>query len=144
MRRSRQSPIPFVTESREGSQCPGKEEKERNKPCSDVGRPPGTPYGKPRIFEGQAMRQMPNLYTGGTLGNRVSKPWHLSLIGLLQMPSIGTLGCTLPLGPKNLKVKHQTYPHNGSTGRKRPASVSPPVTDNHQGAGAKGATGCGR
>ena len=31
------------------------------------------------------------------------------------MPSIGTLGSTLPLGPKNFKVKCQAFPHNGST-----------------------------
>ena len=62
---------------------------------------------------------------------------------LLQMPSVGTLGSTLPSGPKSLKVKHQTFPHNGSTGLKRPVPASPPVIDSHQGAGAKGATGCG-
>ena len=134
----------FYNRTREGSQGPRKGEKERDKPCPDVGWPPGNPYGKPRVFEGPGMRQMPNLYTGGTLGHRVSKPWHISLNGLLQMPSIGTLGYTLPLGPKSLKVKHKTYPCNGSTGLKRPASASPPVTDNHHGARAKGATGCGR
>ena len=62
---------------------------------------------------------------------------------LLQMPSTGTLGGTLPLGPKSLKVKHQAFRHNGS-GLKRPAPASPPVTDNHHEARAKGATGCGR
>ena len=56
------------------------------------------------------------------------------------MPSTGTLGGTLPSGPKSLKVKHQAYPHDGSRGLKRPAPASPPVTDNHHGAGAKGAT----
>ena len=30
------------------------------------------------------------------------------------MPSIGTLGSTLPLGPKSLKVKHQAFPQGGS------------------------------
>ena len=54
------------------------------------------------------------------------------------MPSTGTLGSTLPLGPKSLKVKHQAFPHNGSTGLKRSTLASLPVTDNHQGAGAKG------
>ena len=56
------------------------------------------------------------------------------------MPSTGTLGSTLPSGPKSLKVKRQAYPHDGSRGLKRPAAASPPVTDNHHGAGAKGAT----
>ena len=51
---------------------------------------------------------------------------------------------TLPLGPKSLKVKHQAFPHDGSTGLRWPTPSSPPVTDNHHGAGAKGATGCGR
>ena len=60
------------------------------------------------------------------------------------MPSIGTLGSTLPLGPKSFKVKCQTFPHDGSTGLKSPAPDSPPITDNHHGAGTKGATGCGR
>ena len=66
------------------------------------------------------------------------------LNGLLQMPSIGTLGGILPLGPKSLKVKLQAFPHDGLTGLKWPAPASLPVTDNHHGAGAKGAAGCGR
>ena len=37
------------------------------------------------------------------------------------------------------KDKYQAYPHDGSRGLKRPAPASPPVTDNHHGAGAKGA-----
>ena len=53
------------------------------------------------------------------------------------MPSTGTLGSTLPSGPKSLKVKGQAFPHNGSTGLKQPAPASLPVTDNHHGAGAK-------
>ena len=53
------------------------------------------------------------------------------------MPSTGTLGSTLPSGPKRLKVKHQAFPHDGSRGLKQPAPASPPVTDNHHGAGAK-------
>ena len=57
------------------------------------------------------------------------------------MPSTGTLGGTLPSGPKSLKVKRQAYPHDGSRGLKQPAPASPPVTDNHHGAGAKGAAG---
>ena len=47
--------------------------------------------------------------------------WHAT------MPSIGTLGSTLPLGPKSLKVKPQPFPHDGSTGLKQPAAASLPV-----------------
>ena len=36
------------------------------------------------------------------------------------MPSTGTLGGTLPLGPKSLKAKCQAFPHDGSRGLKRP------------------------
>ena len=43
------------------------------------------------------------------------------------MPSTGTLGGTLPLGPKRLKVKHQTFPHNGSTGLKQPPTLTTPI-----------------
>ena len=57
------------------------------------------------------------------------------------MPSTGTLGGTLSPGPESLKVKRQACPHDGSRGLKRPAPASPPVTDNHHGAGAKGAAG---
>ena len=53
------------------------------------------------------------------------------------MPSTGTLGGTLPSGPKSLKVKRRAYPHDGSRGLKRPAPASLLVTDNHHGAGAK-------
>ena len=60
------------------------------------------------------------------------------------MPSIGTLGGSLSLVPKSLKVKLQAFPHFGSTGLKQPAPVGPPVTDDHHGAWAKGAAGCGR
>ena len=60
------------------------------------------------------------------------------------MPSIGTLGSTLSLGPKSLKVKCQVFPHNGSTGLKWPTPANPPITDNHHRAGAKSETGCGR
>ena len=60
------------------------------------------------------------------------------------MPSVGTLGSTLPWGTKSLKVKRQAFPHNGSVELKWPAPASPAVTDNHHGAGAKGAPGCGR
>ena len=44
------------------------------------------------------------------------------------MPSIGTFGGTLPLGPKSLKVKHQAFPQDGSTELKQPALASLPVT----------------
>ena len=60
------------------------------------------------------------------------------------MPSVETLGGTLPSGHKRLKVKPQTFPHNGSTGLKQPVPPSSPVIDSHFGAGAKSATGCGR
>ena len=60
------------------------------------------------------------------------------------MPSVETFGSTLPLGPKSLKAKCSAFAHNGSAGLKRPAPARLPVTDNHRGTGAKGATGCGR
>ena len=41
------------------------------------------------------------------------------------------------MGPKSLKVKHQAFPHDGSTGLKRPAPASPPITDDHHRTGAK-------
>ena len=66
------------------------------------------------------------------------------LNGLLQMPSIGTLGGSLPLGPKSLKVKCQAFPHDSSTELKWPTPASLPVTDNHHAAEAKGVNGCGR
>ena len=53
------------------------------------------------------------------------------------------LGSILPLGSKSLKVKHQA-PHDSSIGLKWPTPASLPVTDNHYGDGAKGATRCGR
>ena len=40
------------------------------------------------------------------------------------MPSTGTLGGTLPLGPKSLKVKCQAFPHDGSRGLKRPLQAA--------------------
>ena len=36
------------------------------------------------------------------------------------MPSVRTLGDTLPSGPKSLKVKYQAFPHDGSRGLKWP------------------------
>ena len=43
------------------------------------------------------------------------------------MLSIGTFGGTLPWGPKSFKVKHQTFPWNGSTELKQPIPASLPV-----------------
>ena len=37
------------------------------------------------------------------------------------------------LGPKNLKIKCQAFPHDGSTGLKWPTLASLPVTDNYRG-----------
>ena len=48
-------------------------------------------------------------------------------------------GGILPLGPKSLKIKCEACPHDSSAGLKCPIQVNPPVTDNHHGAGAKGA-----
>ena len=53
------------------------------------------------------------------------------------MPSTGTLGDTLPLGPKSLKVKRQAFPHDGSRGLKWPAPASLPVTDTITGLGLR-------
>ena len=36
-------------------------ERGRDKECPDAGHPPGNPYDKPWVLEGQGMRQMPNL-----------------------------------------------------------------------------------
>ena len=44
------------------------------------------------------------------------------------MLSIGTFGGTLPWGPKRLKVKHQTFPWDGSTELKWTTLASLPVT----------------
>ena len=41
------------------------------------------------------------------------------------MPSIGTLGSSLPSGPKSLRVKCQAFHHDGSTGLQRPTPASP-------------------
>ena len=73
----------------------------------------------------------------------MSKPWQISLNHLLQIPSTKTLGSTLPSVPKNFKISHQAFPHDGSTRLKWPAPACPPVTGNHHGAGAKGAAGRG-
>ena len=46
----------FYKRTGEGGQGPGKREKERDKACPDAGCPPGKPYGKPQVLEGQGMR----------------------------------------------------------------------------------------
>ena len=51
----------FYNRTGEGGQGPGKGEKEKDKPCPDAGCPPGKPYSKPRVLEGQGTRQMPIL-----------------------------------------------------------------------------------
>ena len=62
------------------------------------------------------MRQMPNLDRWDIGLRSVQTMVSLQKFGgLLQMPSIGTLDGTLPSGPKSLKVKHQAFPHDGST-----------------------------
>ena len=38
--------------------------------------------------------------------------------------TVGTLGVTLPSGPRSLKIKHQAFPHNGSTRLKQPTAAS--------------------
>ena len=58
----------------EGGEGPGKGEKKRDKACPNAGYLPGKPYGKSQVLEGQGTRQMPNLLTGGTLGQRGSRP----------------------------------------------------------------------
>ena len=45
------------------------------------------------------------------------------------MSSVGTLGGTLPWGPKSLKVNCQDFPHDGSTELKQPTPASSPGTD---------------
>ena len=57
---------------------------------------------------------------------------------------IGQHSAQEPQGPKSLKVKHQAFPHDSSTGLKQPTLASPPVTDNHHRAVGKDAIGCGR
>lgn len=71
------------------------------------------------------------------------KLWQASYHGLLQIPSIRTLGGTLPLGPKNPKIKCQDLPCDGPVRMKQPTPASPPVTDNLRRIGIKSATGCG-
>ena len=56
----------FYNRTGKGGQGLGKGKKERDKACPDAGHPPGKPYGKPQILEGQDTRQMPNLQTGRT------------------------------------------------------------------------------
>ena len=51
----------FYNRTGKGVQDPGKGEKERDKACPDAGHPPGKPYGKPQVPEGQGTRQMHSL-----------------------------------------------------------------------------------
>ena len=130
----------FYNRTGEGGQGPGKGEKERDKACPDAGRPPGNPHSKLRVLEGQGKclicrqtgywaKECPNRDKSKTAGYICHQLGHWA---------------TLHWGPKSLKVKRQAFSHSGSTGLKWPTPASPPVTDNHHGAGAKGATGCGR
>ena len=48
------------------------------------------------------------------------------------------------LGAQEPQDQVPSLPSDGSKGLKQPAPASPPVTDNHHGTRAKGATGCGR
>ena len=48
----------FYNRMREGGQCPGKGEKQRDKACPVAGHPPRKAYG---FLEGQGMMKMPNL-----------------------------------------------------------------------------------
>ena len=48
------------------------------------------------------------------------------------------------LGTQEPQGQGPSLSHDGSIGLQWPAPASPPVTDNHHGAGAKGETGCGR
>ena len=63
----------FYNRTGDGEQAPGKGKKERDKACPDAGCPPGKLHGRPQVLEGQGTRQIPNLQTGGTLGQTVSK-----------------------------------------------------------------------
>ena len=47
--------------NREGSQGTGEGEMGWDKSRLDAGCPPGKPYGKPWVLEGQGSRQVPNL-----------------------------------------------------------------------------------
>lgn len=58
------------------------------------------------------------------------KLWQASYHSLLQIPSIRTLGGTLPLGPRTPKIKCQALPCDGPVRLKEPTPASPPVTDN--------------
>ena len=84
---------------------------------------------------------MPNLYTGGTLGQRV--PNKSPKMTCYKCHQLGHWMALCPQDP-SLKVKCQVFPHDGLTGLKWPTPASPPVTDNHLGAETKGAARCGR
>ena len=98
--------------------------------------------GKPRVFKGQGRSKC--------LICRQARHWAKECPNHDKSPKTACYKChqlghwaSRASGPKSLKVKCQPFPHNGSTGLKQPAPANPPVTDNHHGAGAKGATGCG-
>jgi len=98
---------------------------------------------KPRVFKGQGRSKC--------LICRQARHWAKECPNHDKSPKTACYKChqlghwaSRASGPKSLKVKCQPFPHNGSTGLKQPAPANPPVTDNHHGAGAKGATGCGR
>ena len=142
MRWSRQPPIPFITENRRRRPRP-RRRRERDKTCPDAGRPPGKPYGKPLVVEGQ----------GKCLICRQAGHWAKECPNRDKSPKMAChkchqLGHWVALCPRDprasIKVKRQAFPNDGSRGLKRPAPASLPVTDNHHGAGAKGTTGCGR
>ena len=51
----------LLQRTEEGGQVPGKGEKERDKACPDAGCPPGKPYGKPWVLEGQKWSEVAQL-----------------------------------------------------------------------------------
>ena len=66
-----------------------------------------------------------------------------SLLEQLAINAINwDIGRHSALGTQEPQVKCQAFPHDGLRGLMRPAPASPPVTDNHLGAAAKGAPGC--
>ena len=54
-------------------------ERRRDKACPDAGCPPEKPYDNPQDLKGKGMRRVRNLWTGRTLGQRVSKSWFSSV-----------------------------------------------------------------
>ena len=51
----------FITEPEREAKAQEKGENERDKAWPETGRPPGKPYGKPHLLEGQGIRQKSNL-----------------------------------------------------------------------------------